>query len=265
MKQKIRYLLLFFATVLIAGCGSGTDMSDEKEKPEEGIHPTKPIITEEAPSNWYIRLVAEDSAREMKTLGAQLGEIEESDAVEKHTLKAPTPFGSTYLDVVFHNPEGVDAGDYKVNFHNYSEETDRSWRFTVRTDDPHADILLSWRGVYVLTPYLDDQNRHRYREYRSVTNPLIGHMKLVDVKAGNEIAAAVNGKVQTYVFNMEGEQERTFEWVVQSNPVDISVQTIQARAVQQDVQVVRAATVNEKKETFDLHKPPMIKEDMHGN
>ena len=61
----------------------------------------KEAVVETKPSNWYIRLVAEDPARKMKAGDTQLGALEISDAVEKHTLKALTPFGGSYLDIVF--------------------------------------------------------------------------------------------------------------------------------------------------------------------
>lgn len=263
-------------SLLLAGCGSGdnsvatTVAANSEQTTETVVQPEKkPETVEKAPSNWYIRVVAEDPVRDMKTLSAQLGEVEESDAVEKHTLKALTPFGSSYLDVVFRDPAGVEAGDYKVNFHQYQEASKDSWTFTVRTDNANADILLSWRGLYVLTPYTDDQGRQRYKEYRSVTNPLIQQMKLVDVTTGQEIPAVVEGKVQTYVFNMDGETERTFQWIVETEPVNLDVQTsktvtMQAESIKKDMKTMSVTSKVQKAETFDLSKPPMIKEDMNA-
>ncbi len=86
----------------------------------------------------------------------------------------------------FRDPDGVASGDYTVNFHSYEEGI---WKidgsFTVRTDDNTADILLTWRGLYVLTPYDDEEDRQRYNEYRSATNQLVKHMKLIDKSNGN--------------------------------------------------------------------------------
>ena len=169
----------------------------------------------------------------------------------------------------FRDPAGVEAGDYKVNFHMHEEGSEDRWQFTVRTDDVNADILLTWRGLYVLTPYIDDQDRQRYKEYRSLTNPLIKNMKLIDVSNGTEIAAAVDGKVQTYSFNMDGQSEKTFEWVVQADEVTIPVQisklsTLQAKAIQKDAIVNKVSSMSKKAESFDLTKPPMIKEDVLG-
>jgi hypothetical protein len=223
----------------------------------------KPVVEETKPSNWYIRLVAEDVNRGLKSASAQLGELEESDAVSKHTLKSLSPFGGSYLDVVFKDPAGVKEGEYKTNFHVYNESSEDRWQFMVKTDDANADISLTWRGLYVLTPYIDQQDRQRYKEYRSVTNPLIRQMKLVDSSNGNEIAAAVNGKVQTYSFNMDGQTERTFEWVVETEEVNISVPSSRVSALQRKI-VKPKVSMQKKSESFDLTQPPMIKEDMRG-
>ena len=291
IKKKYIFITILTAFALLGCGGNSTDTTVSTQNPGEQFNgsdgtqpddqvtddasndeeagPVKKSVVETKPSNWYIRLVAEDPSRAMKAGDTQLGELEESDAVSKHTLKALSPFGGSYVDIVFRDPAGVDTGDYKVNFHQYNEDTEESWQFTVRTDDANADILLSWRGLYVLTPYVDDQDRQRYREYRSLSNPLIQNMKLVDVNSGKEIAAAVDGKVQTYVFNMNGQNERTFEWIVQTDVVDIPVNnskssTLQATALKKDAAAEAKSITERKAETFDLSRPPMIKEEING-
>jgi len=180
----------------------------EKEDEEEII------AVETIPSNWYIRIVAEDQSRSLKTNLSQLGELEETNAVQNHTLVSGGRFSNPYLDVIFVDPDGMPAGDYKTNYHVYGEGIDDSWRFTVETDDVNAEIRLSWNGVYVLSPSQDAQNRIQYSEYRSGTNPLIAKMKLIDSSTGVEIPAMLNSKVQVHVFNMDGQVTRNFEWVV---------------------------------------------------
>lgn len=232
-----------------------------------GCNLHKPITDEVAPADWYLRIVAEDPARMMKTADTQLGELNTADAVSQHTLKALSPFGGTYLDVVFRDPAGVNAGDYKVNFHQYKEGSDDSWKFTVRTNDAQAEILLSWRGLYVLTPYTDKQNRQRYREYRSISNPLLERMKLVDLTTGEEMPAIVKGKVQTYTFTMDGEKERQFEWIVSAEKLNLpseeeSGTTRRAKLLKRDAKTNRAGLLRQKALKFDLTRPPMIMEDM---
>lgn len=172
--------------------------------------------------NWYIRIVAEDPARGFKELSAQLGELEGEDVAEKHSLKAMSPFGKGYLDVVFKDPQGIEKGEYKSNFHSITEDEDR-WSFTVKTDDSDARIILSWRGIYVLDPYTDESQRARYHEKRSLSNPLGSGMKLIDSDTGEEVAAYADGKAQVYIFSMNGSGERHFEWVLDRSQVVVPV------------------------------------------
>jgi len=218
-------------------------------------------------TQWYIRLLAENISSNMKTVSTQLGELEEENTVQKHTLKALTPFGGRYVDIVFKDPEGVKNGEYKVNFHRYKDGEEDKWRFTIKTDknSVNDDILLSWRGVYVLKSYQDKQNRHRYSEYRSLTNPIIKYMKLIDTKTGKEMPVMVDGKVQTYSFNMNGEQTRTFEWIVQTKEVtlptkDSKLNTSRAAILRKNAKIHSKDI--DKSDSFDLSKPPMIKEDL---
>jgi hypothetical protein len=185
-----------------------THVSEEEKESPEGI------VIENIPSNWYIRIVAEDNNRSLKTNLSQLGELEESDAVQQHTLLSGGRFANPYLDVVFVDPDGVSAGDYKTNYHVYGQGINDSWHFQVVTDDVNAEIRLSWNGLYVLTPTIDAQNRIQYTEYRSSTNPLIAKMKLIDSATGVEIPAMVDNDIQVYTFNMNGQVTRSFEWIV---------------------------------------------------
>ena len=231
---------------------------------ETAVRLSKPVIVETKPSNWYIRLVAEDPARTLKSSSSQLGELEESDAVQAYALKALSSFSGSYLDIVFVNPDGVASGDYKSNFHVYNEGTEDQWFFTVKTDDPNAEIRLTWQGLYILNPYTDDQNRKRYNEYNSITNSLIKHMKLVDTVNGKEIAAMVDGKIEIYTFNMDGQNERTFKWVTQNEEVLLPAQTnrsskMEVKIIGNDMTIAKKQINSKKSEMFDLSKPPMIK------
>ena len=261
MLNKKEIITSLALALMLLGCDSNTEQLSNGSDNQERI--SKTTTVEPKPSNWYIRLVAEDSARGLKSVTSQLGELEEDDAVVKHTLKALTPFESSYLDIIFRDPDGVASGDYTVNFHSYEEGIEDRWSFTVRTDDNTADILLTWRGLYVLTPYEDEEDRQRYNEYRSATNQLVKHMKLIDKSNGNEIAAIVNGQVQTYSFNMEGETERTFEWVVQADEVLIPIETNKF-SVSNTKTVQKEGSKIEEVKMFDLNKPPMIKDESFG-
>jgi len=222
----------------------------------------KPITPETKATNWYLRIDAEDTTNNMKTDAAQLGQLEVIDAVSKHSLKAIAPFRPTYLDVVFKDPAGIDAGEYKSNFHTTS--TSDSWEFTVKSNDSNAEIILSWRGLYVLTPYTDTEGRERYQEYRSNTNPLISFMKLVDVSSGAEIVVDNNGTAQVYTFNMSGSISKTFRWVLEDAPVVSPpvpkqvkmLKTLKVKALRKDATARPDALKKKRLESFDMMIPP---------
>lgn len=193
--------------------------SEERVEEKEETTSNDLITKEENPRNWYIRLTAEDSKQNLISGSTQLGQMEE-DAVSKHTLKA---MGSGSLDILFVDPKGVAKGKYKTNYHQFIEDNDDEWIFIVKSNDVNADILLSWNGVYILEPYIDTEGRRRYKEYRSQGNRLVKNMILVDMSTGDEVAMIVDGKAQTYTFNMGGEKERTFRWKMSTEKVSVLI------------------------------------------
>lgn len=170
--------------------------------------------TESEPKNWYMRFSAEDMERGLKVENVQLGVLDEEDADVKHSLKALGTFGSAYLDIVFENPEGLDEGDYKTHFHTYAMNENNSWTMTVKTDDSDATITLGWRGLYLLTPYRDVEDRLRYKDRQVLSHSLVKQMKLLDTINGEEVPAVMDGEFLSYTFEMNGTQSRIFEWIV---------------------------------------------------
>ena len=94
-------------------------------------------------------------------------------------------------------------------------------------------------------------------------------MKLVDSVTGEEVAVAVDGKVQTYSFNMDGSQTRNFEWIVQAEEVTLAAQqkkekVVKSKALKMSVKAKSRQIQKTKVESFDLSKPPMIEENRYG-
>lgn len=257
-------ILIFIVIMLgLMGCNSSSKSSIEGTT-NVAREVSAPVV-EVKPSDWYMRLIAEDPTRNMKTGSTQLGQLDVSDAVSKHTLKALSPFGGSYLEIVFVDPDGVSTGDYTSNFHIYKEDEPDTWTFTVRTDDADADIILTWLGLYVLTPYIDEEGRTRYTEQLSLSNPLLKQMKIVDASSGEEIPVIVKDKVQTYVFNMNGQNERTFRWILETEEIKVpdyqsKMTMLQAKVLKKDASFVSEERAQKKVEAFDLNKPPMIRE-----
>lgn len=267
MLKKYIFVVGISFIALLTGCSESDGFSTSKQQSDEV---KKAPVVEVSPSNWYIRLVAEDTSRALKTESTQLGELDDDNVSQRHTLKALSPFGASYIDIVFVNPSEVPAGEYKTNFHKYVNNAEDRWQFTVKSDDANAEISLTWRGVFVLTPYIDAQGRQRYKEYRSVTNPLVKHMKLVDLQTLDEVAAVNDFQVQTYTFNMNGNDRRSFKWVVTTDEVNIpqptSRRSMLRQPLDQEELAIKKAEIEQKKaEKFDLSKPPMFLEQSNND
>lgn len=166
-------------------------------------------IIETEPENWYVRLTAEAPARGLSTENTQIGQLDKSDAAAEN-LAALNPFGGGYIDIVILEADA--AQELKGSFHPTAAGEADSWRFMLKTDDPNSNIILSWRGLYVLTPYRDEAGRQRYKQQLSKTNPLLSKMQIVDEGSG-EVVPVLNADDKSYVlFNMEGSKTRIFRW-----------------------------------------------------
>ena len=268
MMKNILLLILLGISFTACSESNGSSNSVEKGEDNKSVVPKetkKSGVVEVAPNSWYVRLVAEDAARGMKTSNAQLGQLDEANATLKHTLSALSPFGGSWLDVIFENPNNVATGRYKVNFQTYVKDQEASWTFSVKTDDNHmnADVALTWQGLYVLSSYTDAQNRLRYHEHRSLSNPLLKYMKLVDMKTSDEIPVVLQGQVQTYHFNMDGNNTRVFKWVLQTTEVNIP-QPVSRRSSTRilnadERRMQEEEVIQRRSESFDVSQPPRIR------
>jgi hypothetical protein len=203
---------------------TSVDTTENNSSEEKNLK--KDIPLDEAPSKeWYIRLLIEDLSNHLKTASTQLGQVDSSRAIESFNLKALAPFGSRYVDVVFKNPVGMEVGEYKSDFHIVSNTLD-TWDFTVKSHDSNAMMVLGYRGLFVLNPYTDSEDRERYTETRMRTHPLLAQMVLVDVSENKEIPMQLNAKMNEYLFSMNGQKEKHFRWKL--NPLSVEVKTLRS-------------------------------------
>ena len=228
---------------------SVTDQEKEAERLREEIA----TIAMEPATNWYIRLVAEAPQRGLKTYSALLGALQEEDAAQKYSLHRHAPFTGSYLDITFLNPEGLEAGEYKAYFKRSSEDSDLQWSFKVLSDDPNADIVLSWRGLFTLTPYTDAQGRTQHKEYLDRFNPILQKMRLVDALTGDVIVVNTNGINNSYSFNMQGSTSRSFRWKLY---VESITQEISNAPSHHSSRLVKEKTTVVKPVEFNMYSPP---------
>ena len=252
------FMMGIIAALLAAGCGSGSSSESAGTAPSSTLNKG---ALEQPASEWYVRLVAEDAGRGMITQSAQLGILKDPDALEKQSLKALSPFSGNYLDIVFTDPEGLMAGDYKSVFRVYQTDAAQSWQFTIRSDDTHANIVVTWRGLYVLTAYLDNQGRTRYKEYRSLVNPLLKKMQVVDETTGEVLPVVTGDAMTAFVVNMNGATTRTFRWELLTEDTQAVASAAQSVKAVETAQVsAEKALHTPQKPSIDLNKPPVFDE-----
>ena len=230
--------VLAVGALLLSGC---SDSNTEEE-----------FAGEVRAKNWYVRPVVTLPQANLKIVASRLGQVE-SGAASK-TLYAMKPYGSRFVDVVFVDTKGVQSGTYQTLFHTSTAEGEEDrWQFEVKVGsaDVDADVALSIRGVYVLTPYVDDVTGEiRYREFLSRSNPILPLMYLKDVQTGVCLSAMKEGETLHYFFNMDGESSRTFEWMLEANITKACSIIAPMRA-----KVQMSGEVGEQIH-FDLGKPP---------
>lgn len=233
-----KLIALVFLVLLLGGCeDSNSTDSDENtqtiseendnnqstdtsnENVEDNDNPVD--VSEEIAKNWYVRLVATDNKRGLESKTALIGELDKENATVEQKLERLEPFTSAYIDVVFIDPAGLEKGEYKSHFLSYSKG-EQVWRFTVLSDNSEADVTLSWRGLFVLTPYMNDNNEVQYREAINRSNPILDTMQLIDETTGRTIVVINSNQPQVMSFSMDGSTSRTFRWERKTDNIDIS-------------------------------------------
>jgi len=209
------------------------------------------------PKNWYVRLTAEVSARGLTTENTQIGQLDRSDA-RSEDLEALAPFGASYLDIVVFEEDNAKRA-LKGSFHPYTEGSADHWRFTVKTDDAGSNVILSWRGLYTLTTYVDEYGRRRYREGLVQRHPLLSKMQIVDEVTGETVPVIREEGRSFIVFNMEGSKEHTFRWELlehESEATDTGVSDLNVKYARSLFRRYESAAPKH----FDLDRPPVERE-----
>ncbi len=236
--------------------GSGATVAAASSSAAASVQnaPPRPVFfREEAePKNWYVRLRARIPAWKLATPGASLGELDRADALRNNSLRAMPAFSGTYLDIVFKNPDGLAPGEYNAVYRPYRTGV-RTWEFTVKTSAADAEVLISWTGLYLLTPYTDAQGRIRYEQRLSKSNPLLQKMQIVDEATGEKLPAVKGAVLPVFRIEMNGRNSRTFRWEVLTHNVNVSAPSAAP------VRVFRSGArhlIQHEGPVFDLSSPP---------
>ena len=194
-RTNIIKALSFVSLLLFTGC-NGTNEDNSADQINE----------------WSIKINAVDSAGKLGDTNTRIGQVYPStDGVDRYDLKSSgKPFGGDFMKVVY-LIDGI-QGDYSTNYHSVKKEQYDSWIFVVKTNDPDRTITLSWPGIFKVTSAEDDYKRVRLNHEFKSYDPIMEKMQLRDMKTGEVISAVMDGTLQSYTFNMDGDTERMFKW-----------------------------------------------------
>lgn len=204
--------------ILVLSACNSTNTSDI----ENQVTDVKSKVTE-----WSIKLNAIDSEGKLGDTNIPLGQVyPATDGADRYDLESGSrPFGGDFMEIVHLIDDNTSK--YSTNYHSVKVGQYDTWTFVVRTNDPDRTVTLSWPGIFKIDSAADEYDRVRlYNEFLKY-DPIMEKMQLVDMRTGEVISAVSDGKVQSYIFNMDGETERAFKWEYLSEksfsqPQDIS-------------------------------------------
>jgi hypothetical protein len=204
---------------------------------------------------WYMKFAVSNTDTKQSFSGVKIGELNQVDATPKYALKAFGALGWNALDIVCkESAKGEDSPLYSVYFSTYVlSNEEKHWRFEVRSSNSHANLELTWQGLFILKPYIDSYNRQRYKEHLDMQSVQLSSMYLVDLNTSIETKAFAPEHKFSYRFNMNGSTTRAFEWVVVPNTQYVT--NFSAKKIAIEEQPYKKVAPS-KKPAIDLHNVP---------
>lgn len=225
-KRFYTFTLGMLATSIMfsmTGCGNGsTDVQSKVMQPMQ--------------SEWYTRVIAEIPSENMKDEGNVLGQLKDStNGYDSHDLFEMAPFGGRYLTIVFPHQEWENkAGDYTSDYHSMDTDINDEWTFKVKTSAVNSNVTLRWEGLHVLATEGTKESL--------VKDEFFEKMWVEDTFTGEQIPVVVNGELQNYTFNMNGQNTREFRWgigeYVQSGTSNKIISTKVAKIVEEPMEAM---------------------------
>jgi len=270
-KNTVHYVMILSLLVLpwwMGGCDNTAEYATQSSAGSSAtgaVRTVAPKPPQEKSTAWYIRLNVKNVQTGQHFSGAKFGVLDTDNATRAYSLKAFGSIGSNGIDLVFQDETGSVSGDLLVYYLQPENGVRQEWPFTVRSGDSHATIALKMEGFYALTSYIDDEDRIRFTETRTMDDPVLKQMKLVDSETGEEIPVMRKGKAVVYIFDMNGNHIHHFKWVKETEPVQIPLSGNQVFSAKEGLEKSRVrqsankalSNVPLKREnTFDITKPP---------
>ena len=216
-------MLTSLVILFVSGCGNSTTSTESSVE--------QPIQSE-----WYARLIAEIPSENMKDQGNVLGQLKDSSNThDSHDLIEMAPFGNRFLTIVFPHSEWEERpGNYTSDFHSIDTDVNDEWVFQVRTSAVNSDVTIRWEGLYVLAS--------EGTEEQLVKDEFFAKMWVEDTLTAEQIPVIINGELQNYTFNMNGQNTREFRWgigeYVKSDTSNKVISMKAAKIVEEPMEVI---------------------------
>ncbi len=245
MKKRFYTLTLgMLATsmmLFMTGCGESTTSTQSSTNDGSSTSTETSIsdgnsIDQPMKSEWYARIIVEIPSENMKDQGNVLGQLKDStNDYDSHDLFEMYPFGTRYLTIVFPHQEWEDSsGNYTSDFHAMDTDINDEWTFLVKTSAINSNVTLRWEGLYVLAT---DETKEEL-----VKDEFLEKMWVEDTLTGKQIPVIVNGELQNYTFNMNGQNTREFRWgigeYVKSDTSNKVISTKAAKIVEEPMEAI---------------------------
>ena len=264
MKYTIQFKSTIFllATLLSIGIFTGCGGSSTTDETGDTITSTAEDTQETTTSNpnndvilqkgWYIKLtVQSDTLKDESTVFGYLeGASDGKDRYESEALSS-----SGLYTTIYHEDFGS-TKYYRSDYRAYKatgEKSDR-WMIKVNSGDVNADVTLSWNGI----TYVTKKSKGGFTEELKTQSPELSLMRLVDVETGDVISVEEND--MQISFNMEGQKERTFQWILLSEgEPEQEVQPASARMAAQSLKSMTVQSIEAEELDFGFIPPSFEK------
>lgn len=195
MTSIFKKIILLVALVLLSGCGEPESASPQPD------------------SEWYVKVMtySEDGLKDTHNV---LGQMQgSSDDFDRHDLVELRPFSESYMTLNFYHPEwDKDDAHYASDYHDLKYSSQDKWVFQVESNDLQRKMTLSWKEPTLIDP------KKTAEMSQQMVEKLMKEMWFIDLKTQKVIKAFEQGIAQSYQFSMEGEEVRSFMWVLGVEP-----------------------------------------------
>ena len=158
---------------------------------------------------WAMTLYAEDANSKLKSVETRFGQIKKAksgaDAYDQESFPSWPKLAINF------EADGP-GSKYKGDYHNITRKKGDEWTFVVTSSDVNRAVTLRWSELQKVVLLKSKAQPRPYKRIEAPGAKKLRRMQLIDLETGEKIPAVVDGELQSYTFNMEGEKTRTFKW-----------------------------------------------------